>query len=129
MRNIIHYLNYQEYLDMGGICDATAFKRNIDRACGEIDARTKHRIRNVADVPWMVKALCRDLVEYFSNNSTIEKGITSWSESSGPVSESVSYAEKTTDDSAKEINELFYSYLSGVNDDEGTPLLYRGCSI
>lgn len=125
----MQYIDYQEYLDMGGICDATAFNRNIDRACGEIDARTKCRIRNMVKVPQMVKALCRDLVEYFSNNATTEKGITSWSESSGPVSESVSYANKTTEETVKEINDLFYSYLSGVNDDNGTPLLYRGCSI
>ena len=127
MEDINHYIEYQEYLEMGGICDATAFKRNIDRACGEIYARIKSR--KLAETPRMVKALCRDLVEYFSNNSVTEKGITSCSESSGPVSESISYADKTTEDSAKEINDLFYSYLTGVNDDEGTPLLYRGCSI
>ena len=129
MQDINHYLNYQEYLDMGGTCDATAFNRNIDHACGEIDDRTKCRIHKMAETPRMVKALCRDLIEYFSNNSVTEKKIASWSENSGPVSESISYAEKTKEDYANELNDLFYSYLSSVNDDEGTPLLYRGCSI
>ena len=31
------YLTYDEYSAMGGICDLTAFNRNIDRACGVID--------------------------------------------------------------------------------------------
>ena len=125
----MQYLTYEEYSNMGGVLDLAAFNRNVDRACSEIDARTKCRIHNMAEVPRMVKALCRDLIEYFSNNATTEKGITSWSESSGPVSESVSYANKTIEESLMEINNLFYSYLSGVNDDNGTPLLYRGCSI
>ena len=93
------YLKYQEYLDLGGVCDETAFKRNIDRACSVIDGYTYNRIEKMSEIPQKAKVLCRDLVEYFATNSNInEKGVASWSQSAGAVSESVSYDTKDTED-------------------------------
>ena len=63
------YLTYEEYSNIGGICDLTAFNRNIDRACGVIDNATHNRIECMSDVPQGAKALCRDLVEYLARNS------------------------------------------------------------
>ena len=37
----MQYLDYQEYVSIGGVCDATAFNRNIDRACCMIDIMTQ----------------------------------------------------------------------------------------
>ena len=124
----MQYIEYQEYLGIGGICDATAFNRNIDRACGIIDNATHNRIECMADVPQRVKALCRDLVEYLARNDTIEKTVTSRSQSAGGVSESESYVVKTADDAYGDIQNMIYDYLLNVTDDNGTPLLYRGCS-
>ena len=120
------YLTYGEYAEMGGICDLTAFNRNIDRACGVIDNATHNRIECMAEVPQRAKALCRDLVEYLARNDTTEISVTSRSQSAGGVSESESYETKTADDAYGDIQNMIYDHLLNVTDDNGTPLLYRG---
>lgn len=120
------YLTYDEYSAMGGICDLTAFNRNIDRACGVIDNATHNRIEYMDDVPQRARALCRDLVEYLARNDTTEMAVTSRSQSAGGVSESESYATKTADDMYGDIQNMLYDYLGNEKDDKGTPLLYRG---
>ena len=120
------YLTYEEYSNMGGVLDLTAFNRNIDRACGIIDDATHNRIECMADVPQRAKALCRDLVEYLARNDTTEIDVTSRSQSAGGVSESESYATKTADDVYGDIQNIVYDYLGNEKDDKGTPLLYRG---
>ena len=121
------YLTYDEYSTMGGICDLTACNRCSDRACGIIDNATPNRIEGMAEVPQRAKALCRELVEYLARNDTTEIAVTSRSQSAGGVSESESYATKTADDVYSDIQNMIYDYLLNVTDDNGTPLLYRGC--
>ena len=120
------YLTYDEYSAMGGICDLTAFNRNIDRACGVIDNATHNRIECMKEVPQRAKALCRDLVEYLARNNTTEIAVTSRSQSAGGVSESESYATKTADDIYGDIQNMLYDYLGNEKTDNGIPLLYRG---
>lgn len=120
------YLTYEEYTEIGGTLDLTAFNRNIDRACGIIDNATHNRIDCMAEVPQRAKALCRDLVEYLAKNDTTEIAVTSRSQSAGGVSESESYATKTADDMYGDIQNMIYDYLLNVTDDNGIPLLYRG---
>lgn len=120
------YLTYDEYSTMGGICDLTAFNRNIDRACGVIDNATHNRVDCMEEVPQRVKALCRDLVEYLARNDTMEVAVTSRSQSAGGVSESESYATKTADDVYSDIQNMIYDYLANEKTDNGIPLLYRG---
>lgn len=120
------YLTYEEYSNIGGICDLTAFNRNIDRACGIIDNATHNRIECMAEVPQRAKALCRDLVEYLARNNTTETAVTSRSQSAGGVSESESYATKTADDVYGDVQNMLYDYLGNEKDDKGTPLLYKG---
>ena len=125
----MEYLTYEEYKTMGGTLEETAFDRNIIRVSGELDSRTKCRIRGMVEIPYAVKVLCADLVEYYAANVTNGKVISSKSTTSGPVSESESYTVKTVEDTENDIENLFYSYLGSLTDDNGTPLLYRGCSI
>ena len=120
------YLTYEEYSNIGGICDLTAFNRYIDRACGIIDNATHNRIDCMAEVPQRAKALCRDLVEYLARNDTTEIAVTSRSQSAGGVSESESYATKTDDEINAEMLCIVYDYLATEKDDNGTPLMYRG---
>jgi hypothetical protein len=120
--------DHQEYLELGGVCDATAFNRYIDRASGIIDNATRNRIECMKEVPQRAKALCRDLVECLARNDTTEIAVTSRSQSAGGVSESESYATKTADDVYGDIQNMLYDYLGSETDDNGTPLLYRGCS-
>ena len=120
------YLTYDEYSAMGGICDLTAFNRNIDRACGVIDNATHNRIDDMSEVPQRAKSLCRDLVEYLARNGTTENSVTSRSQSAGGVSESESYATKNADDVYGDVQNMLYDYLGNEKDDKGTPLLYKG---
>lgn len=120
------YLTYEEYSNMDGVLDLTAFNRFSDRAFGIIDNATHNRIECMAEVPQRAKALCRDLVEYLVENNGI-KIVTSKSQSAGGVSESENYATKTSDDVYGDIQNIIYDYLGNETDDNGTPLLYRGC--
>ena len=122
------YLTYEEYPGMGGICYVTDFKRFSVTAVSIIDNATHNRIEYMAEVPQRAKALCRDLVEYLARNDTTEIAVTSRSQSAGGVSESESYATKTSNDIYGDIQNMIYDYLLNVTDDNGTPLLYRGCS-
>ena len=122
------YLTYEEYSNMGGVLDLTAFNRNIDRVCGIIDNATHNRIECMAEVPQRAKALCRDLVEYLARYSTSDMIVSSRSQSAGGVSESESYVTKTDVELQADIDNMIADYLMAETDDKGTPLLYRGCS-
>ena len=123
----MQYLTYEEYTEIGGTLDLTAFKRNIDRVCGIIDSYTHNRLHCMNDIPQQVKVCVRDLAEYVANNSN-GKTISSKSQSSGGVSESESYVTKTLEETKAEIENIIYDYLSSITDNFCVPLLYRGCS-
>ena len=122
----MQYLTYEEYTEIGGTLDLTAFKRNIDRACAIIDLHTFDRVKKMREITQKVKACCRDLVEYVANHSFTEKVVTSKSQSAGAVSESESYAEFSAEIAEKEAENIVYTYLATETDDYFTPLLYRG---
>jgi hypothetical protein len=122
------YLTYEEYSKgLGGVLDLTAFNRNIDRACGIIDNATHNRIECMANVPQRAKALCRDLVEYLANDFGSSKQVSNHSQSAGGVSESESFVIRSIEERAEEIDDMVKDYLLNEADDNGTPLLYRGC--
>ena len=122
------YLTYEEYQKIGGICDSTAFKRFSDRAFGIVDNATHNRIECMQEVPQKAKALCRDLVEYFANDFGSSKQVSNHSQSAGGVSESESFVIRSIEERAEEIDNMVKDYLLNEVDDNGTPLLYRGCS-
>ena len=119
------YLTYDEYSAMGGICDLTAFNRNIDRACAMIDIRTQSRLETFEEIPQIVKVVCRDLVDYISTNSVEKPIVTSKSESQGPISESISYATKTAEDYSADLDRIFEP-LGLVKTKNGIQIDYRG---
>lgn len=152
----MQFLTYEEYKNIGGMLDTTAFNRNIDRACNIIDSATYGRLQNMIprdsvtvefDVKYgtneieipieqifdnlstNVKALCRDLVEYLDKNNGLSKEVSSESVSAGTTSKSKTYITKTSADKSDEIYEMIRDYLSGETDSNGTPLLYRGCKV
>lgn len=122
------YLTYEEYSNMGGVLDLTAFNRNIDRACGIIDNAIHNRLDSAQEISRKVKACTRDLIEYLAKNEEIGI-VTSRSQSAGGVSESESYVTKTADDVYGDIQNILYDYLVSETDENGTPLLYRGCMV
>ena len=118
------YLTYAEYKEIGGSIDETAFIRNIDRACAMIDNRTQLRLECFEYIPQLVKVVCADLIDYISTN-TVEKTVTSKSQSAGGVSESESYATKTVEDYSTDLERIFEP-LSVVKTKNGVSVLYRG---
>ena len=124
----MQYLTYEEYLNIGGALDETAFNRNIDRVCGFVDSYTFGRLHKSSTVSRMVKACLRELVEYFANNISSGKSVTSKSQSAGGVSESESYGMKSADETNAEMLNIVYDYLINEFDVDGVPLMYRGAS-
>lgn len=120
----MNYLTYDEYQEIGGVLDFAAFSRNIDRACAMIDIRTQSRLEMFAEIPQIVKTVCRDLVEYITTN-TVEKTVTSKSQSAGGVSESESYATKTAEDYSADLDRIFEP-LAVVKTKNGISITYRG---
>ena len=102
----MQYLTYEEYSSLGGELSLTAFNRNIDRACAMIDNRTQSRLECFEEIPQIVKVVCADLIDYISTNM-VEKTVTSKSQSAGGVSESESYATKTAEDFANDLDRIF----------------------
>ena len=123
----MQYLTYEEYIRLGGILDVAAFNRNIDRACTVIDNATHNRIECMGKMPSKAKALCRDLLEYFAKDFGSSNQVSSRSQSAGGVSESESYVIRSIEERTGEIDDMVKDYLLNVVDDNGTPLLYRGC--
>ena len=121
----MQYLTYQEYLSMGGVLDVTAFNRNIERACAMIDLRTQERLSAFGNIPQIVKIVCADLVGYIATNLVEKPIVTSKSQSAGGVSESESYATKTADDFANDLDRIFEP-LGVVKTENGISILYRG---
>lgn len=118
------YLTYDEYTEIGGTLDLTAFNRNIDRACAMIDNRTQSRLECFEKLPQIVKVVCADLIDYIATN-TVEKTVTSKSQSAGGVSESESYATKTAEDYSADLDRIFEP-LAVVKTKNGISILYRG---
>jgi hypothetical protein len=121
----MQYLTYEEYQEIGGTLDLTAFERNIDRACAMIDIRTQSRLETLENIPKIVKIVCADLVGYIATNSVEKPIVTSKSQSAGGVSESENYAVKTADDFANDLDRIF-DPLGVVKTKNGISILYRG---
>lgn len=123
----MQYLTYEEYTEIGGenMLDLTAFNRNIDRACAMIDIRTQSRLEAFESIPQIVKIVCGDLVSYIANNTVDKSVVTSRSQSAGGVSESESYATKTAEDFANDLDKIFEP-LALVKTKNGISILYRG---
>ena len=121
----MQYLTYEEYTEIGGTLDLTDFNRNIDRACAMIDIRTQDRLLRFDNIPQIVKIVCADLVGYIATNTVEKPFVTSKSQSAGGVSESESYAVKTAEDFANDLDRIFEP-LAVVKTKNGISLLYKG---
>ena len=121
----MQYLTYEEYTEIGGELYETAFNRNIDRSCTMIDIRTHSRLVAFESIPQIVKIVCADLVGYIATNTVEKPFMTSRSQSAGGVSESESYAVKTADDFANDLDRIIEP-LAVVKTKNGISLLYKG---
>ena len=119
------YLTYDEYKAIGGTLDLTAFNRNIDRACAMVDVRTQSRLKTFESIPDIVKVVCRDLVEYITENKVEKPNVSSRSQSAGGVSESESYTVKTAIDFSSDLDRIFEALIP-VETANGVSIMYRG---
>lgn len=125
----MRYLTYDEYINIGGTLDETSFKRVIVAACAVVDMYTQNRLQAAVEISEKVHYCVRDLCEYLDiNNGMSYKAVTSKSQSAGGVSESESYATKSSDDVKAEMYNIVYMYLSTEYTEEGVPLMYKGAS-
>lgn len=110
------YLDYQEYLNMGGSLDNSAFNRFNMRAEMAVNSQasglTGRRISKLTEIPQAVKNCIFELISLYANYGNFDNNIASESQSSGGVSESYSYSSKTADeintDAEDIITEFFY---------------------
>lgn len=124
----MRYLTYDEYIDIGGTLEKTAFERVIDRACGIVDYYTQNRLQGEFEPSQRVLACVRDLCDGLNENkANASGGVTSRTQSAGGVSESETYSARTVEDVNAEMGNIVFDYLVSETDGNGTPLLYRGC--
>lgn len=124
----MEYLTYDEYKDIGGTLNPAAFSRYSLRAFARIRKETDGRIDKMLRIPKEVKHLCRDLIEYMSNNLNQDKALSSTSQQQGGSSESEVYVYIKPSEHEAYISEIIDNYLGALTDNKGTPLLYWGCS-
>ncbi len=121
------YLDYDEYVKMGGGLDASAFAQFERRAAYEINAQaagqTGKRIARLDELPQAVKDCVFDLVQFLHNNNNFEKTLTTEIQVSGGVSEHYFYKVPDDNQIKSETDDIIYNtfYGGGIGN-----LLYRG---
>ena len=75
------YLNYEEYIELGGTLEEVPFNE-LEYECRRIiDSRTQNRLKNAEEIPQEVKMLeskmIQDLQGYYNSLQTAQKGVQS----------------------------------------------------
>lgn len=122
------YIDIAYYKANGGKADMAdaAFSRNEFRARKLVDRLTQDRVKSMKVMPEAVKRLMVELVSLeATQGAEIAENQAVQSFSNDGYSET--YAEPLTGERVKQIEcELISEYLSGENDENGTPLLWLG---
>ena len=119
------YLTYSEYQTWGGSLSETDFRRYEYRAEKLIDEETFDRLKRYNPIPEAVKRLAFELVTLVqkadvTNDNVSSEQVGSWHRTYKSVSQaSYTRAGKS----------IIRTYLTGICDDAGIPLLYRGCDV
>lgn len=121
------YLEYSEYVTLGGTVAETTYAALEFKARKRIDRLTDCRVQRMADIPEAVK---RCIVALVSMESTVgdeaqaaSPTVTSYSNDG--YSETYGHALSAADASSR-MDAIISEYLYGEYDDDGVPLLYRG---
>ncbi len=134
------YLTYDEYTEMGGTLDETAFTDLEYEARAYIDWVTFNRLWKEEKIPTRVKECeyhilkliqnkleaLTPLSESDSSSEGVEKTISSQSNDGVSISYNVLSAKDIIDASEKELQKAINRYLQGVRNSLGYKLLYRG---
>lgn len=120
------YLTFDEYKDMGGAIQESAFKRHAARADALITRMTHGRILNESPVRECVKYAAFDLVSAIAADS--QMGIDGYDIAS-MTNEGMSITFAGAATSARRYAQIVQSYLDAQFDANGTPLLYVGVDV
>lgn len=135
------YLTFDEYQEMGGVLDETAFNDLEFEAETYVDWYTFDRLRNETDIPDRVKKcmfhiikLLNDQITLFSNDSgssgsssdSTNKQIASQSNDGVSVSYNIISASEALELAKNDVNQTIKRYLQGLSNSLGRKLLYRG---
>lgn len=124
------YLEYDEYVNMRGTLEQSAFIP-LEREArylinSQAGGQTGERIGRLTELPQAVKDCMYDLISFLSVNSAEEKQISSESQSQGGTSESYSYVTRTDEEITRQCSDIIEQcfYGGGVG-----WLLYRGACV
>ena len=132
------YLTYEEYSDMGGTLDDTAFEQLEFEARAIVDWWTFNRLHRETSYPEALKrcmfklmSLLQDkqratAVDPSTNTIGVKPGIASESNDGVSVSYNTLSAKEAVDTIQKEIDQTIQTYLLGIRNSLGHNLLYRG---
>ena len=111
------YLDYEDYVDMGGTLNEAAFSRLEFKARKLIDQRTFGRLKGLTEQSETVKKLVFELIalDQKEQNGVIQ------SVSNDGYSETYAVVQNEQKSVV-----LIAAYLSQEKTEDGTPLLYRG---
>ena len=123
------YLTYKEYRDIyGGTLSESAFNPLEFRARKRIDRQTFSRVQGMEEVPEAVKLCMLSLINTDSKaglEAQVDNPVVTSFNNDG-YSESYGKA-LSVEDADKSMSASIRSMLWGETNDEGVPLLYRGC--
>ena len=110
------YLNYSEYIELGGTLPEMPFNILEFEAKKKIDERTQNRLKDIKEIPQEIKICMYAIINKIkSYNDTNNKSMAYSSESIDGYS--VSYANvsrETIKTKDAEINDIIRTYLTGV---------------
>lgn len=124
------WLEYAEYVAMGGTLEDTAFVPLERKARYLINAqasgRCGARITELSALPECIKECVFELVSFISANDVTEKQIASESQSQGGANESLSYVTRTDAEIERQAENIIHDFFYGGGYGH---LLYKGASI
>lgn len=128
------YIDYNDYVMLGGTLEVAEFQRACAKACAELDYHTFGRLRGVMNTSDAVKMCMVELIDVCAYaNVQYGNGQSGPMVSSTNDGVSVTYgAPNMLDWNAKiypqRVRAIINTYLANERTEDGTPLLYRGCS-
>ena len=132
------YLTYEEYQDMGGTLDETAFTDFEFHARVKVDWYTFNRLQRETEFPEAVKRCMYQLIKLLqevaqanvtgatSADGAVAAGVASQSNDGVSISYNTLSARDAADMAGKQIQDTVTQYLQGIMNSLGHKLLYRG---
>ena len=124
------YLDYADYVEMGGNLDDTAFIPLERKARylinSQASGRTGDRIAELPVLPECIKECVFELVSFLAANNSTDKQIASESQGQGGASESLTYVTRTDAEIEEQEERVIYEFLHGGGCGH---LLYKGACL